>query len=79
MAEVTVYTTPTCPWCSKLKGYLNEKGVPFQEVNIAANPEAANRLMDVSGQRSVPVTTVGDQVVVGFDPDSIDHLLGETQ
>ncbi|HEX2954160.1 MAG TPA: glutaredoxin family protein [Bacillota bacterium] len=79
MAEVTVYTTPTCPWCTKLKGYLNEKGIPFQEVNVAASPEAAGKLMNVSGQRSVPVTTVGDQVVVGFDPEGIDHLLGEVK
>lgn len=77
MAEVTVYTTPTCPWCVKLKNYLDEKGIPFQEVNVATDSSAARQLMDVSGQRSVPVTTVGDQVVVGFDPESIDQLLGE--
>lgn len=77
MAEVTVYTTPTCPWCVKLKSYLDEKGIPFQEVNVAMDASAARQLIDVSGQRSVPVTTVGDQVIVGFDPESIDQLLGE--
>lgn len=77
MEEVTVYTTPTCPWCQRLKSYLSEKGVPYQEVDVAADVESARQLMDVSGQRSVPVTTVGDQVIVGFDPDSIDDLLGE--
>jgi glutaredoxin 3 len=75
MAEVTVYTTPTCPWCTKLKSYLDEKGVPYQEVNVAMDNEAAKNLIDLSGQRSVPVTTVGDQVIVGFDPESLDELL----
>lgn len=75
MAEVTVYTTPTCPWCTKLKNYLDEKGVPYQEVNVALDNEAAKNLIDLSGQRSVPVTTVGDQVIVGFDPESLDSLL----
>lgn len=79
MAEVTVYTSPTCPWCSKLKGYLSEKGIPYQEVNVASDPNAARQLMNVSGQRSVPVTTVGDQVVVGYDPESLENLLGEGQ
>ncbi|MGE5549248.1 MAG: glutaredoxin family protein, partial [Bacteroidota bacterium] len=32
MEQVTVYTTPTCPWCDRLKDYLREKGVSYNEV-----------------------------------------------
>jgi len=71
MPEVTVYTTSTCPWCTKLKNYLNEEGISFIEVNVGADPEAARRMMKLTGQRSVPVTTVADQVIIGYDPERI--------
>jgi len=75
MAEVTVYTTPTCPWCQKLKTFLNDQGIPFNEVNVAEDPEQAREMMSKTGQRGVPVTTIGDQVVVGYDPEGIKELI----
>ena len=75
MEEVTVYTTPTCPWCNKVKSYLKNKGVSYQEVDVVEDAEAAQRMVDLTGQRSVPVITKGDRYIVGFDPDRIDSIL----
>jgi glutaredoxin 3 len=75
MAEVTVYTTPTCPWCQKLKGFLHDEGIPFTEINVAEDPDKAREMMDKTGQRGVPVTTVGDQVVIGYDPEALRELI----
>lgn len=67
MEQVTVYTTPTCPWCDRLKDYLREKGVSYNEVDVSSDAGGARRMIELTGQRSVPVTVVGDAVVVGFD------------
>lgn len=75
MAEVTVYTTPTCPWCDRLKGYLREKGVSYNEQDVAGDREAARRMIELTGQRSVPVTVVDQHVVVGFDRAELDKYL----
>lgn len=75
MSDLTVYTTPTCPWCSRLKDYLNEKGVSFNEVDVSADYDAAMKMIDLTGQRSVPVLAKGDQYVVGFNPEQIDRVL----
>ena len=75
MEQVTVYTTPTCPWCGKVKDFLNEKGVSYQEMDVAKDPAGARQMIERTGQRSVPVTVVGDQTIVGFDREGLERIL----
>ncbi|HYH04083.1 MAG TPA: glutaredoxin family protein [Bacillota bacterium] len=75
MEEVIVYTTPTCPWCTKVKGYLNEKGIQYREVDVATDGDAARKMVEVTGQRSVPVIAKGEQYVIGFNPEQIDQMV----
>lgn len=73
---LTVFSSPTCGWCDKLKGYLREKRVDFREIDVSRSTENRLKLMSVSGQSGVPVT-VSDkgEIVVGFDKSAIDELL----
>lgn len=73
--EVKVYTTSTCPWCVRVKDYLNQKNVTFQEINVEGNREAAIEMIEKSKQRGVPVLDINGNIVVGFDQASIDELL----
>ncbi|HOP73642.1 MAG TPA: glutaredoxin family protein [Bacillota bacterium] len=75
MSDITVYTTPTCPWCTRLKNYLKEKGVDFHEVDVSTDYDSAMKMVDLTGQRSVPVLAKGGQYVVGFNPEQIDRIL----
>jgi glutaredoxin 3 len=75
MSEVTVYTTPTCPWCNKIKSYLDEKGVTYDEVDVATDYQAAQKMVSLTGQRSVPVVTKGEHYIVGYDPDRLESML----
>lgn len=75
MSDVTVYTTPTCPWCYKVKTFLDEQGIGYNEVNVADDYEAAQKMVDLTGQRSVPVITRGERYVVGFDPERLENML----
>lgn len=75
MEDITVYTTPTCPWCTKVKSYLKNKGLNYQEVNVAEDIQSAQRMVELTGQRSVPVITIGERYIVGYDPDRIDSML----
>src|SRR5436190_8399803 len=71
---VTIYTTTTCPWCTRAKDFLRQKGVPFQEKNLEIDRAAAQEVMRRSGQMGVPVITAGDEVIVGFDRDRLERL-----
>ena len=73
--DVTVYSTPTCPWCRRAEEFLSQRGVPFRKIDVSVDTQAANEMVLRSGQQGVPVITVGDEVVVGFDRPRLERLL----
>jgi alkyl hydroperoxide reductase subunit F len=77
MTKVTVYSTQNCPYCRMAKAFLEKHGVPYESIDVGADTEAAKKMIDLSGQRGVPVIMVDDEVVVGFDSDRLNELFGE--
>jgi len=73
--KVVVYSTPTCPFCVMAKEYLTEKGVNYEDVNVAANHDRAREMFQKSGQMGVPVIDIDDNIIVGFQPTVFDSLL----
>jgi glutaredoxin-like YruB-family protein len=73
--QVTVYSTPTCSWCTTLKSYLNKSGIRYSEVDVSKNEEAAREMVQRSGQQGVPQTLIGGEMVIGFDKSKINRLL----
>ena len=76
MAQVKVFSTPTCPYCIKAKNYLKEKGVAFEAVDVTEDRRALKEMVDVSGQMGVPVIVVDGDVIVGFDQERLNAKLG---
>jgi len=76
MKKVKVYSTPTCPWCVRAKEYLKGKNIPFEDVDVAANADQAKEMVKISGQMGVPVITVDGAVIIGFDQNKLNQLLG---
>ncbi len=74
--RVTVYTTPTCSWCTTIKRHLQANGIQYREVNVAADQKAAEEMVRKSGQQGVPQTDIDGQIIVGFDKTRINTLLG---
>lgn len=77
--KVTIYSTPTCPWCKKEKDYLKSKEVKFDDVDVAADQAKAQEMIEKSGQMAVPVTVIAkagsEDVIVGFNQSKLDELL----
>ena len=74
--SVTVFSTPTCPWCARLKAYLQQRHIAFKEVDVSRDERAARDMVSRSGQMGVPQAWIDGQVVVGFDRKRVDELLG---
>ena len=74
--QVKVYSTPTCPYCVRAKEYLSSKGVAFENIDVSSDQSAAEEMVKLTGQMGVPVITVGNDVMVGFDQLKLDSLLG---
>ncbi|MDP2730672.1 MAG: glutaredoxin family protein [Dehalococcoidales bacterium] len=75
--QVAIYTTPTCPWCHRAKEYLSQKGIPYAEYNVAQDREKAKEMIQKSGQMGVPVITVDDDVIVGFNQSQLEKMLSQ--
>ena len=71
----TVYTTSTCPYCTMMTNYLREQNIPFKEVNVQADQEAGQRLVETTGQMGVPQTELNGKWILGFDPAGIQQAL----
>jgi len=65
--QVTVYSTSTCPYCDRAKEYLRSRNVPFRDVDVAEDYDAAMEMIRRSGQQGVPVIATDDEVILGFD------------
>lgn len=73
--NVIVYSTPTCPYCVMAKDYLTEKNIPFENVDVSADPARAKEMIQKSGQRGVPVIDIDGTIIVGFDRNHLESLL----
>lgn len=77
--EVKIYTTPTCTYCNALKSHLRKHHIPFQEIDVSIDDDAAEEMVRKSGQRGVPQIEIDSQIIVGFDKKRIDQMLGITE
>ena len=61
MASVTMYSTPWCGYCHRLKGQLEREGVEFDVVDIEQDPAAAEIVMKINnGNQTVPTLVYSD-------------------
>jgi alkyl hydroperoxide reductase subunit F len=76
MPDVRVYTTKQCPYCRMVKAYLERRKIPFTEVDVSRDSEAAAEMIELSGQNGVPVTFTSGKVIVGFDAQALNEAFG---
>lgn len=59
-----------------VKDYLKSNNISFVEHDVSIDSKAAREMIQKSGQRGVPVVDINDEIVIGFNQDRIDDLLG---
>jgi glutaredoxin 3 len=68
MAEVEMYTTMFCPYCSRARALLERKGVGFVEIDIAEEPQRrAEMIRRASGRYTVPQIFIDGEHIGGCD------------
>jgi len=74
--NVIIYSTPTCHFCHLAKDFFNENGVKYVEYDVLSNLEKRQEMLEKSGQMGVPVISIDNQIIVGFDQTKVSSLLG---
>jgi len=68
MPAVKMYTTQVCPYCQRAKMLLKQRGVAhIDEVRIDLDPAERDRMIEITGRRTVPQIFIGDTHVGGCD------------
>ena len=68
MTSVKMYTTQVCPYCVRAKALLKQRGaVAIEEVRVDLHPEERLRMIEITGQRTVPQIFIGQTHVGGCD------------
>ncbi|MDP1689439.1 MAG: glutaredoxin domain-containing protein [bacterium] len=75
MANVIIYTTPSCVYCKMAKAFFMTNNVKYIEKNVITDDEAREAMIKKSGQMGVPVIDVDGKIIVGFDKNGLSDLL----
>jgi len=68
LARVEIYTTEYCPYCIRARMLLNDKGVPFEEFDVGADPALRAQMVErAGGRRTVPEIFINGRIIGGFD------------
>jgi glutaredoxin 3 len=71
---IKVFTTKTCAYCAMVKQFLEKKGLPFEAIDLEDNPTLRQELLNKTGAMTVPITQIGDNYIVGWNPAKLMEL-----
>ena len=84
MARVVIYTTPSCPFCVRAKRLLQERGIAYDEIDVADDDALRADLVQRTGRQSVPQIFIDGRSIGGFEElaaldetQQLDHLAAQ--
>jgi len=77
VARVELYTTPGCPFCVRAKRLLDQRGIPFEEVDVAADEVLRAEIVRRTGRRTVPQIFIDGRSIGGFEELAALDAVGE--
>ncbi len=76
MANVKIYSTPSCVYCKMAKEFFAKNNIKYTEYDVAEDEKAREEMVNASHQLGVPVIDIDGQIVVGFDKNTLADILG---
>jgi glutaredoxin 3 len=67
MANVTIYTSEPCAYCSGAKQLLTKRGIEYEEINLSMDPDGREELAATTGMYTFPQIVIGGFTLGGFD------------
>lgn len=67
MAKIEIYSSQFCPYCTRAKMLLDQKGVEYEEIRVDLDMDKRREMMQLSGRTSVPQIFINDDHIGGCD------------
>jgi glutaredoxin 3 len=84
MSQIKVYTTAACSYCVRVKRLLDSKGIQYEEIDLARDPEGRMELAKLTGMMTFPQVILDGRLIGGFNETQaaaqsglLDELLAE--
>lgn len=75
LPKLTIFTRPDCPPCDWLKSWLRQRNLEFEEHDVSVDQKAVFQLVRKYKSQSTPTLVIGEQVLIGFEPEKIEAAL----
>jgi len=72
-----LFIKPGCPWCEEVLEFLDSRGIGYEKVIVSGNPDAMQRMIDLSGQSKAPTMDWDGEVLADFGVDELVPFLQE--
>jgi glutaredoxin 3 len=73
--QVKIYSTPTCPWCKRVKLFLDTNHIKYQDLNVAEDKTAQDEMISLTHQMAVPTIAIDGQFVIGYNEKELKEKL----
>ena len=72
--RIRLFVKPFCGWCHEAKDWLEERGIPYEELDVISSRAAWKEMVQISGQTLAPVIDVDGEVLADFGTDQLEQF-----
>jgi glutaredoxin 3 len=69
--KIRLFIKPYCGWCDKARRWLDERGIKYETLDVIADREAYDEMIELSGQSFAPVIDVDGEILADFGPEEL--------
>jgi glutaredoxin len=69
--QIRIFIKPYCGWCHEAMEWLDERGIPYETLDVSADRAAAREMFELSGQTLAPTIEVDGEILADFDTDQL--------
>ena len=69
--QIRLFIKPYCGWCHEAMEWLDERGLPYETLDVTADRAAAREMFELSGQTLAPTIDVDGEILADFDTDQL--------
>jgi len=77
--QIRLFIKPYCGWCHEAEDWLDERGLPYQKLDVIADTRARSEMLRLSGQTLAPVIEVDGEVLADFDVEQLSAWWAENK
>ena len=72
--KIRLFVKPYCGWCHKATAWLDAHSIKYETLDVIADREAYDEMVELSGQTLAPVIDVDGEVLADFGPDELERF-----